>query len=80
MLAACLMDGDTIHTESQGSRQVSQSWRRTVDGWELANRWYVKENRVAQLHPLVPAALLALISIAGLLVFPPAIRCRFERT
>ena len=57
------------------SDDTGRFWRRTVDGWEPAASWIKKRDdslaflSLSNLHPLVPAALQALISIGALVAF-----------
>ena len=79
MLVACLLDGDTLHHDSPGLGPPAGQWRRTVDGWELADHWHQHRRedtsyRIAGLHPLVLAMVMPVVSLTALLLFPPRIR------
>ena len=71
LLAACLWEGYPSPIESSVSKIHAAGWRRTVNGWEKSESWCApfEEGTRFEVHPLVPATLLPLLSIAGLLLF-----------
>ena len=86
MWIACLVEGDILQqTQTESNPHYGgQRWRRTVDGWEHIDLQDLQSHRknaftrFSNLHPFVPALLLALVSVGALLAFPhPSVGPRF---
>jgi len=61
-----------VYSASTEKAEFDDGWRRTADGWEHVSSWEkpAEGNLVSgiqQIHPLVGAALLALVSIGVLI-------------
>jgi hypothetical protein len=75
MVWACWGEGPTP-TDCQTRREAVRptGWRRTENGWERAHDWSFPQPTCGldRLHPALPAAMMAMISVGALIAFPAA--------
>jgi hypothetical protein len=77
---ATAQSGGAVRAANGSNRpQTPSQWRRTTRGWERRSEWELARTRrvtppLAAVHPLLPAALILLLSTAALVAFSPARR------
>ena len=74
--ATAAADGSVATDGAAATRPPAEAWRRTRDGWQQAGSWPQPvriPHPLSQLHPLVVAALMLLLSVGSLLWWDTAV-------